>query len=426
MTIEDIALQMTPGIGIKGAVHLLELFGDARSIFAATADELVTKAGLRPDTAQQIVRRKGFPAAEKELAHCRRNNIAAVASTDPEYPALLREIPDYPHVIYIKGCVEALSARCISIVGTREATPYGQTACNRLVEGLAERIPGLSVVSGLAFGIDVAAHRAALAAGVPTVAVVANPLPGVTPAQHTDVARDILARGGALVTELHSQSKQNGNFYLARNRIIAGLSAGCIVVESPDSGGSLFTAHCADSYDRTVMAVPGRITDRASAGTNHLIRNRKAQLVLTADDVIRELMWDLGENPATLRAKPPTPELTPDEAGLLGCFRTDDPLSVEALGELTGLNPGRAGDAARGSGAGRSRAPAARKPIYEAMKLTDTHSHLYDEAFDRDREEALARAAAEGVGQLLLPAIDSESHERLFGFAAATRSGASR
>lgn len=178
MTIEDIALQMTPGIGIKGAVHLLELFGDARSIFAATADELVTKAGLRPDTAQQIVRRKGFPAAEKELAHCRRNNIAAVASTDPEYPALLREIPDYPHVIYIKGCVEALSARCISIVGTREATPYGQTACNRLVEGLAERIPGLSVVSGLAFGIDVAAHRAALAAGVPTVAVVANPLPG--------------------------------------------------------------------------------------------------------------------------------------------------------------------------------------------------------------------------------------------------------
>lgn len=107
-----------------------------------------------------------------------RNDIAAVASTDPEYPALLREIPDYPHVIYIKGCVEALSARCISIVGTREATPYGQTACNRLVEGLAERIPGLSVVSGLAFGIDVAAHRAALAAGVPTVAVVANPCPG--------------------------------------------------------------------------------------------------------------------------------------------------------------------------------------------------------------------------------------------------------
>ena len=413
MTIEDIALQMTPGIGPKGAVHLLEQFGDARSVFATTAGELTGKAELRPELVQQIVRRKGFSAAEKELAYCRRNGIAAIASTDPEYPPLLREIPDYPHVIYVRGSVEALSARCVSVVGTREATPYGQTACNRIVEGLAERVPGLCIVSGLAFGIDVAAHRAALAAGVPTVAVLANPLPGVTPAQHTDVARDILAHGGALVTELHSQSKQNGNFYLARNRIIAGLSAGCIVVESPDSGGSLFTAHCADAYDRTVMAVPGRITDRASSGTNHLIRNRKAQLVLTADDVVRELMWDLGENPSRLRPKPATPELTPDEAGLLGCFRTDDPLSVEALGELR-AEPRRTGDAARGTGAGRRRAAAARKPIHEAMKLIDTHSHLYDEAFDPDREEALARAAAEGVETLLLPAIDSESHERLF------------
>lgn len=340
MTIEDIALQMTPGIGVKGVVHLLEQFGDARSIFAATAEELIEKAELRPDTAQGILRRKGFAAAEKELDHCRRHGIRAVASTDPEYPALLRETPDYPHVLYVKGDEAILSGRCLSIVGTREATPYGQTMCNRLVEGLAERVPGLVVVSGLAFGIDLAAHRAAMTAGTPTVAVLANPLPGVTPAQHTDAAREILDRGGALVTELHSQSKQNGTFYLARNRIIAGLSAGCIVVESPDTGGSLYTAHCADSYHRTVMAVPGRATDRASAGANHLIRNRKAQLVLTAGDVIGELMWDLGENPALLGPKASTPDLTPDEAGLLRCFRTDDPLSLEELGELCAMNPG--------------------------------------------------------------------------------------
>lgn len=340
MTIEDIALQLTPGIGVKGAVHLLEQFGDAPSIFAASADELAGRAALRPDPVQQIIRRRGFPAAEKELAYCRRNGIEPIASTDPEYPPLLREIPDYPHVIYVKGDAKILSDRCLSVVGTREATPYGQTVCNRLIEGLAERVPGLTVVSGLAFGIDAAAHRAALATGVPTIAVLANPLPGVTPAQHTDMAREILDRGGALVTELHSQSKQNGNFYLARNRIIAGLSAGCLVVESPDSGGSLVTAHYADAYNRTVMAVPGRATDRASAGTNHLIRNRKAQLVISAGDIVEALMWDLGENPALLRPKASTPDLTPDEAGLLGCFRTDDPLSVETLGELSGLNPG--------------------------------------------------------------------------------------
>ena len=164
MTIEDIALQMTPGIGVKGAVHLLGVFGSARDIFAAAPDELAGEAGLREEIAREIVRRRGFAAAEKELEHCRRNGIAAIASTDPEYPPLLREIPDYPHVLYIKGDTAALSARCLSMVGTRNATPYGQTMCNRLVEGLAAQVPGLCIVSGLAFGIDVAAHRAALAA----------------------------------------------------------------------------------------------------------------------------------------------------------------------------------------------------------------------------------------------------------------------
>lgn len=340
MTIEDIALQLTPGIGVKGAAHLIDTFGDARHLFAASEEELTARAGLRPELARQIVRRRAFADAEREMAYCRRHGITPLAATDEAYPPLLREIPDRPHVLYVMGDAGALSARCLSIVGTRDATPYGQTMCNRLVEGLAERVPGLCIVSGLAFGIDTAAHRAALAAGVPTVAVLANALPCVTPAQHAGVARDILAHGGALVTELHSQSKQNGNFYLARNRIIAGLSAGCIVVESPGNGGSLVTAHQADGYNRTVMAVPGRATDRTSDGTNHLIRNRLAQLVLSAGDVIDALMWDLGTDPATLRAEVPTPELTKDEAGLLACFRTSDPLSVEELAALTGLGAG--------------------------------------------------------------------------------------
>lgn len=339
MTIEDIALQMTPGIGVKSAAHLLETFGDARSIFAASADELVQRAEIRPDLAREILRRQGFAPAEKEMAYCRRNHIEIIASTDPDYPPLLRETPDFPSVLYVMGERRVLSQRCLTIVGTRQATPYGQTMCSRLVDELAERVPRLCIVSGLAFGIDVAAHRAALAAKVPTVAVLANALPAVTPAQHAGVARDILAEGGALVTELHSQSKQKGNFYLARNRIIAGLSAGCIVVESPDSGGSLFTAHCADGFNRTVMALPGRATDRSSAGTNHLIRNRKAQLVMSGDDVIRELMWDLGENPATFRPSAPTPELTTDESRLLALF-ADDAVDLETLSARSGLNPG--------------------------------------------------------------------------------------
>lgn len=340
MTLEDIALQMTPGIGVKGSVHLLDVFGDARHIFAATAAELVAEAELREETARQIASRKAFAAAEKELEYCRRNGITALASTDPEYPALLRETPDYPHILYVKGRVEALSARCVSIVGTREATVYGQQMCNRLVEGLAGRVEGLCIVSGLAFGCDVAAHRAALAHGVPTVAVIANALPQVTPTQHTDVARDIVERGGAIVTEFHSQNRQNGTGYLARNRIIAALSAGCVVVESPYGGGSLATAHCADGYNRIVMAVPGRATDRMSAGTNYLINTHKAQSVTSAEEIVRELMWDLGPGAVIPRRKAAPQELTPDEAGLLGCFRTHDPLSVEALAEVSGFDAG--------------------------------------------------------------------------------------
>lgn len=235
MTIEDIALQMTPGIGIKGAAHLLELFGDAQSIFAATADELTAKAGIRPEAAQQLIRRKGFPRPKKS------SSTAAATASRPSRPQIRNTRPCCgKSPITLMCCTSKETPKpfrpaVFQSWGHATRHPTDRRPVTDWSEVSRNRVPGLCIVSGLAFGIDVAAHRAALAAGVPTVAVLANPLPGVTPAQHTDVARDILAHGGALVTELHSQSKQNGNFYLARNRIIAGLSAGCIVAESPDT-----------------------------------------------------------------------------------------------------------------------------------------------------------------------------------------------
>lgn len=340
MQIEDIALTMTPGLGLKGIVHLLEVFGDAAHIFAASREELIHRAELREQVADELLRKSGFAMAKRELKHCERHNIRAIASTDAVYPALLRETPDYPHVLYIQGNPEALSGRTLSVVGTRTATPYGQSETRRLVGQLAERIPNLSIISGLAFGIDVAAHRAAIEYSLPTVAVLANPLPDIAPIQHTDVARELLRSGGALLSELHSQTRIKGVHYLARNRLIAGLSAGCIVVESPAGGGSLVTAQYADDYHRTVMAVPGRISDRNSIGTNHLIRTQKARLVTSASDIVSELMWDLGEDPVTFREKPATTDLTRDEAGLLGCFRTSDPLSFDELHDLTGVEAG--------------------------------------------------------------------------------------
>lgn len=340
MTIDDLALQLTPRLGVKGVAHLLEVFGDARRLFAASREELIRRAELNPAVADELVRRTGFAAAEQELRYCERHAIRPLASTDADYPALLREIPDYPHILYLQGDPAALSGRLLAVVGTRSASPYGQEQCRRLIEELAARIPDLVIVSGLAYGIDAAAHRAALAYGLRTVAVVANPLPQVTPVPHTHLAREIIEAGGAVVTELHSQTKQKGVYFLARNRLIAGLAAGTLLIESPAGGGSLNTAAHADSYHRTVMAVPGRPTDRQAQGTNHLIRSHKAQLVTSADDILEELMWDFGEHPATFAPPPATEQLTKDEAGLLGCFRTSDPLSIEELRELTGLEAG--------------------------------------------------------------------------------------
>lgn len=340
MTLEDIALQMTPGIGIKGAIHLLETFGSAEAVFSASEDDLRTQAELRDDLIRQILARKGFPPAEKELRHCRRHNIRPIASTDEEYPPLLREIPDYPHLIYVEGNVGALALRTLSVVGTREATPYGQTMCNRLTEQLSERMSDLCIVSGLAFGIDIAAHRAALAAGVTTVAVLPCPLPDILPAQHTAVARDILDSGGALISELHSQSRQNGTAYTARNRIIAALSGGTLVVESGASGGSLITANFANGYFRTVMALPGRATDKSSQGTNHLIRNQKAVLVTSAEEIMEEMNWYCNTEMSRPQRQKVEQTLTAEERKILSLFRGSDPLSVESLRMESGHDAG--------------------------------------------------------------------------------------
>lgn len=340
MKIEDLALAMTRGLGAKGIIHLLGLYGDAESVFHASESDLIERAELRADIARAIVAREGWAAAEREAEYCRRHSIIAVASTDEEYPALLRECADYPHIIYVRGNVGALSRRCVSFVGTRRMTPYGERACTELITGLAARVPDLCVVSGLAFGIDAAAHRAALLNGVPTVAVVANPLPAVTPTQHTSLAEDIIAHGGAIVSELPSTTPKKGCYYISRNRVIAALGCGTVVVESHAGGGALTTAQFADDYNRSVMAVPGRMFDSAASGTNHLIRTRRAQLVASAEDIINELMWELSLPEMPSVKIDPTLDLTPDERGLLCCFRTSDPLSVGELMELSGMPTG--------------------------------------------------------------------------------------
>lgn len=338
MTLCDLALTMIPSLGVKGVARLLEHYASAEEIFSSSRSELVSRTGLRDDIAQRIVRGEGMRQAEREAEYCRRHGIRIAASTDAEYPQLLRQTCDYPHILYIMGSTEALGMRTLSMVGTRQISPSGQYACDRLVGDLAARLPDLCIVSGLAYGIDAACHRAALAYGARTVAVVANALPGVTPAPHRRLADDIIARGGAIVSEMHSQAHRHGACFLARNRIIAAMSRGLVVVESPSTGGSLATAAMADSYDRTVMALPGRFTDSTSRGTNNLIRNHKARLVMTADDIIEDMMWttvDTGRSAGAACSA----SFTAAEATLLACF-TGGEIDRDRLSEASGLSPG--------------------------------------------------------------------------------------
>ncbi len=292
MDIYDIALAMTPRIGGHTAAYLINKFFSAEQIFSMSLDELTQGAQLNESIALSIVRREGFRAAEAELKHCIKNNITPIALVDPEYPSLLRETHDPPFILYLQGDKSVLTRNNISVVGTRKMSSYGQMAIDNIVSQLAERVHNLVIISGLAFGVDAAAHRAAMNNDLPTVAVLPNPLPGVVPASHSALARGIIDSGGALITELHSTSKAAGKAYIARNRIIAGMSAATIIAESSLKGGAMSTARIANGEGRLVAAIPGRILDQASLGCNKLIADRNAMMLNSADDLIRDLRWD--------------------------------------------------------------------------------------------------------------------------------------
>lgn len=339
MIVDDIALTMQPRIGPATAAHLMACFGTAERLYAASHHQLTHIARLSDSVAAAIVSKPCHKQAEKEVAFCARNGITPIASTSELYPPLLRECNDYPHVIYYKGDTAALQGRMLSMVGTRRVTQYGLKMCQRLVGDLARMFPDLVIVSGLAFGVDGACHRAALAAGVATIGVLPNPLTSVYPAQHATLAQEMVRRGGGILSEYHSQTKTKGVTFVPRNRIVAGMSMGTVVVESPLKSGSRITAGFADGYDRCVMAVPGRAGDEASEGCNLLIRTQKARLVCTAEDVAAELMWEMPA--AEKREEQAAAGLSGDAAAIYGLIPAEGGVTADELALMSGLTVGQ-------------------------------------------------------------------------------------
>lgn len=337
MIIDDIALTLQPKIGPRTAVHLLSCFGSAEKIFSATVGEIVNKAELNVELAKQIASKTYHRQAEEELKYCRLNGITPIAWDSDDYPGLLRESSDFPTVVYYKGDTGALGRRrMLSIVGTRRMTSYGQKVCDRIIAELAALFPDVVIVSGLAYGVDGACHRAALAHGLSTVAVLPNPVTTIYPTQHTRLAEEMIARGGGILSEYHSRMKMKGVTFLARNRIIAGMGAGTLIVESPEKGGSMITARLAHGYDRSVMAIPGRIGDTFSEGTNKLISSEMARMVCSAEEIARELGWE-PDRPGTT-PKFDISALSPEARKLLANIPESDTVSVDTLASLSDLS----------------------------------------------------------------------------------------
>src|SRR5437867_8050053 len=282
-----VALNMTPGVGPRVTARLLEHFGAAEAILVGRRRELEL-LGLQLETMDSIVTRELHARAESEIERVSKLGDDILVLDDGVYPALLRETYDPPVVLYMKGAwAECLERPCIAIVGSRRCSTYGQNAALMLSRELAQR--GVTIVSGLARGIDAAAHRGALEAGGRTVGVMGTGLDQVYPRDHKKLADEILENKGALVSQFPLGTPPVSENFPYRNRVISGLSLGVVIVEAAENSGSLITARLAMEQNREVFAVPGNITSRNSFGTNYLIKGAGAKLVQQWQDVAGEL-----------------------------------------------------------------------------------------------------------------------------------------
>ena len=277
-------LTMVPGVGPRIRQTLLRRFGSPKAALTAAPGELRDVQGVGPKLCENILAADQIDV-EAEIALCRRRGIEILSESDPRYPRMLREIPDPPGVLFVRGELKPQDALAVGIVGTRHGTPYGLRQAERLAGSLARA--GLTVVSGLARGVDAAAHRGALAAGGRTIAVLASGVLNIYPPEHDSLA-DEVAAAGAVLSEQPSQSPPLAGTFPQRNRLISGLSLGVIVVEAADRSGALITARHAMEQGREVFAVPGNVDGRASRGCHRLIRDG-AKLIESADDVLQEL-----------------------------------------------------------------------------------------------------------------------------------------
>lgn len=330
-----IGLTMIPGIGSITARKLINSTGNAKSVFHERKDVLRKIPGIGDFVTERISENKLLTEAEKEIRYLEKNNIKPLYFKDKEYPYRLNQCPDGPILIYIKGNTDLNTGKFISIVGTRTPTSYGIKITNQLVEEFARRNHYPVIVSGLAYGIDICAHKAAMNNHFQTIAVLGHGLKYMYPVVHTTIARKI-EKQGALLTDFSSNEKPERNNFIKRNRIIAGLSDATIIIESGTKGGALITADLANSYNRDVFAIPGRAGDQYSAGTNLLIKKNIANLAECCEDIEYMMGWGGQERDKVIQTELFS-ELPDEEQLLLNIIYKEEQAGVDHLCMLTGM-----------------------------------------------------------------------------------------
>ena len=286
-------LQATKNVGDVIAKKLIKHFKNPSDIFNASKNELLQIDGIGEFIVKQLSNTKHIADAEDEFNYIEKNNIEFWYFLDDNYPEKLKHCIDAPILLFRDGNIHLKQQKIISIVGTRNITNYGKDFCKSLIEDLKTYNP--IIVSGFAYGVDISAHKAAIQNNLQTIGVFAHGIDSVYPKTHKKYMADVLNNGGFLTEFWHDEDPMRENF-LKRNRIVAGISEATIVIESGKKGGSLVTADIANSYNRDVFAVPGKINDTYSKGCNNLIKKNQAHLLTSAKDIVKHLNWDIQKN----------------------------------------------------------------------------------------------------------------------------------
>ncbi len=321
---------MVPMVGDIVAKNLISYCGSAVAVFKEKKSRLLKIPGVGMTIAENIINFKKFDRAEEELNFILKHKIETYFYADENYPKRLKQITDAPYMFYFRGNANLNHEKIISIVGTRQATDYGRNFCNKFVEDLAHQ--NILVISGLAYGIDISAHKAALKNNLPTIAVLAHGLDNIYPSIHKSVAIKMIEHGGVL-SEYISKTQPDREHFPDRNRIVAGMSDAIIIVEAAARGGALITAEYGNSYNRDVFALPGRSNDEFSTGCNKLIKTNKAALIENADDLVYLMGWEQQKNNKKVSQSILQLNLTPIELSIIEKLVDSGKIHIDELSQ---------------------------------------------------------------------------------------------